>query len=367
MLKLKILTYLSRNPEVKAVDIAAAIGENKTEINRVLYEARGLGLVQFNEIDYSWQITEEGARYASKDALNVPTSIREMAPDPTPGAYPAPPTPIQREPRTEKSLKVDKNIARIFGFLEEWYKMDLSPLRDITTDSSVRWCKLTNHIIRGLPGIAVDHEIPDRSCWIAINRLKPIPPPLLEEILSQWMKVEDKPGKRPVISETIEVIDADAAEGLWQDYRDQEAHRATLSAREQEEAEPVVKPKNVMREVAHSDCPEVMEAHEGYMARWDVWSAEEVPRRKTIEINQELFSYRQQLESGISSNPQELVWGVGMTYRTGGNRLRFPLISIPVEFLLGEDLTLKIASIDRPAACNIHALLAEFPEGGGRL
>jgi DNA-binding MarR family transcriptional regulator len=31
MLKLKILTYLYRNPEVNAVDIADAIGEDKTE------------------------------------------------------------------------------------------------------------------------------------------------------------------------------------------------------------------------------------------------------------------------------------------------------------------------------------------------
>jgi very-short-patch-repair endonuclease len=364
MLKLKILTYLSRNPGAKPVDIAAAIGEDMTDISMFLYESRDVGLVQFNGIDYSWTITEEGARHASKEALNTPISTREMAIDPTPVPDPASSGSVQSEQRTDKSLEVDKNIARMFGFLEEWYMMDLTPLRDITTDSRVRWYKLNNHIIRGLPGIAVDEEIPDRSCWIAIDRLKPIPPPLLDEILNKWMKVEDKPGMSPIISETIEVIDAEATEDLWQEYREQEARRATLSAKEQEEAEPLVKPKNVMREIALSDCPEVMEAHEGYMARWDLWSAEEAPRRKTIEIYQELFSYRQQLESGTSSNPQELVWGVGMTYRTGGNRLRFPLFSIPVEFLPGEDLTLRIASIDRPAGCNIHALLAEFPEGG---
>jgi hypothetical protein len=338
MLKLKILTYLSRNPEVNAVDIAAAIGEDKTEILRILFESRDVGLVQFSGIDFSWTITEEGARYASKEALNAPVLTREMAIHPTP-------TPAPQEPRSDKILAVGKNIARMFGFLEEWYKMDLSPLRDITTDARVRWCKLNNNVIRGLPGIAVDEEIPDRSCWIAIDRLKTIPPPVLDEILNQWMKVEDKPLKRPIISESIEDIDAEATEELWQEYREQEAHLATLSAKEQEEAEPLVKPKNVMREIALIDCPEIMEAHEGYMARWDEWSAEEVPRRKTIDIYQELFSYRQQLESGTSSNPQELVWGVGMTYRTGGNRLRFPLFSIPVEFLPGEDLTLRIASI----------------------
>jgi very-short-patch-repair endonuclease len=360
MLKQKILTYLSCNPRANIILIAAAIGEHMTDISLFLYESRGLGLVEFNEIDYSWTITEKGVRHAAKNVTEAPTSKLKMATDPEPSV----PTPAQQEPRSDKSLEVDKNIAQMFGFLEEWYKMDLTPLRDINTDSRVRWCKLNNHIIRGLPGIAVDEEIPDRSCWIAIDRLKPTPPPLLDEILNQWMKVEDKPGKRPVISEMIEEIDAEATEQLWQEYREQEALRALFSATEQEELEPLVKPKNVIREIALSDCSAVMEAHEAYMARWDLWSAEEIPRRKTIEIYQELFSYRQQLESGTSSNPQELVWGVGMTYRSGGNRLRFPLFSIPVEFLPGDDLTLRIASIDRPAGCNIHALLAEFPEGG---
>jgi very-short-patch-repair endonuclease len=358
MLKQKILTYLSCNLGADSLGIAAAIGENFDTILLFLYEFRDAGLVQYDESDLSWTITEKGARHVSKDALNAPTSNRKMATDP------APSVPVQQEPKSDKSLEVDKNIARMFGFLEEWYKMDLTPLRDINTDSRVRWCKLNNHIIRGLPGIAVDEEIPDRSCWIAIDRLKPIPPPLLDEILNQWMKVEDKPGKRPVISEMIEEIDAEATEELWQEYREQEVQRAIFFNTEQELAEPLVKPKNVMREIALSACPEVIKAHEVYMAQWDLWSAEEVPRRKTIEIYQELFSYRQQLENGTSSNPQELVWGVGMTYRTKGDRLRFPLFSIPVEFLPGEDLTLRIASIDRPADCNIHALLAEFPEGG---
>jgi hypothetical protein len=74
-----------------------------------------------------------------------------MATDPTPAVDTAPSAPAQREHRTDKSLEVDQNVARMFGFLEEWWKMDLSPLRDITTDSRVRWCKLTRSTRRPSP------------------------------------------------------------------------------------------------------------------------------------------------------------------------------------------------------------------------
>ncbi|MDQ8192442.1 AAA domain-containing protein [Roseibacillus persicicus] len=256
------------------------------------------------------------------------------------------------------------NLSKMFGFLEEWYKMDLTPLCDIRADSRVRWCDLTNQAIEGLPGILLGDENPDTSCWLSVERLKPIQPPALPEVLYAWTKVIDDPGRTPELAEEISVLDEEATAALWEEYEERKKEIAQLPKDDPEKEKYLPTPENVMVVLLLENCPEVQQAWDGYFPEWESWSIEEAKRRKTIALYQDLFSYRQQLENGTAVNPQEMVWGVGMTYRSGPNRLRFPLLSIPVEFVGSTDsLTLKIAGLDRTPLCNIHAFLEEFPEG----
>lgn len=355
----EILSVLELNPHTKAREMASLFGEEKKALNRELYDLKARGFVQVDEDDYSWTLTEKGALHLPKHNSSSQTD-REVSPksSQTPkSTAPMPPSP-------EQNPDLAPNLAKMFGFLEEWYKMDLTPLCDIQADSRIRWCNLTNEAIEGLPGILLGDENPDPTCWLSIERLKPNEPPALPEALEDWTRVVDNPARTPELAAEISVLDEEATALLWEEFEQRKKEIAELPEDDPgRELEPTP-PENVFKVKKLEDCPEVQLAWDSYFPEWEHWSVEEAKRRKTIKLYQDLFSYRQQLRTGTTANPQEMVWGVGMTYRSGSERLRFPLLAIPVEFVGSADsLTLKITGLDRTPLCNIHAFLEEFPEG----
>ena len=259
MLKLQILTYLSKNPEAKAAEIAYALDQDKSAVNSILYKCRDLGLAQFNGVDYSWTLSEEGSQHLptddtphqrdqpmSKDLHAEQRSSDQVEADPV------------------QSPELDLNISKMFGFLEEWYKMDLTPLCDITADSRVLWCKLTNQTVQGLPGILVGAEVEDKSCWLSIERLKPVPPPVLPELLEDWTSVQDDPGKTPQIAPSISVVDREATDALWEDFHEETVRVAALPDEERANVEPIAAPSDVIVEISLEDRFDVQLAWNDY-------------------------------------------------------------------------------------------------------
>ena len=355
----EILSFLQLNPHTKAKEMASVFGKDKKSLNRELYDLQARGLVKMDDTDYSWTLTSEGSSYLQAQKASFQTN-QKVAPETsqtTNSTETMPPAP-------EQNPDLAPNISKMFGFLEEWYKMDLSPLRDIREDSRIRWCNLTNVTIKGLPGILLGDENPDTSCWLSIERLKPIEPPALPESLEAWTVIVDDPHRTPELAKEISVLDEEATASLWVEFDERKKEIAELPEDDPAKELPLTSPENVYIVHKLEDCPEVQLAWDNYFAEWESWSVKEVKRRKTIKLYQDLFSYRQQLQNGTAANPQEMVWGVGMTYRSGSDHLHFPLLSIPIEFVGGTDsLTLKIAGLDRTPLCNIHAFLEEFPEG----
>jgi very-short-patch-repair endonuclease len=49
-----------------------------------------------------------------------------------------------------------------------------------------------------------------------------------------------------------------------------------------------------------------------YLSLWEAWAAGEKPRRYSIDLYGALFAIKHQLEAEETSNPTELVWGIGM-------------------------------------------------------
>lgn len=84
------------------------------------------------------------------------------------------------------------------------------------------------------------------------------------------------------------------------------------------------------------------ECHEGklqlpdFQRGWQPWSEREKPRRDTIKLYNALYMLRQQLE-GVSDVPVELVCGIGFaSLFRGGQRLRYPLLTMAMELSLDE-------------------------------
>lgn len=366
MLEIQILSHIFENPEASARDMAWTLAADKKEVDHILEDLLSRGLADEDSSELLWTISAEGCYYLSErdvpsqednPALDVPTLKSSPTVEMT--------TPVQDSPQ-EPSQNPDlgRNLSQMFSFLEEWYKLGLTPLCDIGSDSRIRWCGLTNHAIDGLPGILVGDDTEDQLCWLSVQRLKQTPPPELHEVLIDWCSVKDNPEIEPEILESISVVDEEATEALWEEFQVRKKQIAKLPEDDPTREQELVAPEEVLIEYSLENLPDVQEAWDEYRSQWGEWSTSEIPRRKTIALYQRLFSYRQQLENGTAANPQELVWGVGMTYRSGAEGLRFPLLSIPVEFIgSAKDLTIRIGGLNRPPHVNIHALLDEFPEG----
>ncbi|MDB4607813.1 AAA family ATPase, partial [bacterium] len=365
MLTAQILSYLSENSRAKANEIAKAIGKvtdsepTQFRINSALAELEKTGFAKLNDFDFTWMLTEAGILHARKqsnpDRLGKTTQPKTLKSSKENQE-------IQIESPANQELS--SNVSKMFGFLEEWYKMDLKPFSNIGLDSRVKWCELTNLAIRELPGILVGDEIADKSCWLSIERLKPISPPDLPEILDEWTSVTNDPSKQPEIETEIYVVDKDATEIVLEQHRKEQLRITNLPEDHPEKGEALDSPGDVVIKIFLVDQLEIQTAWDDYHSSWKDWASEEIIRRKTIALYKALFSYRQQLENSTDSSPQELVWGVGMTYLSGKESLRFPLLSIPIEFIGNtDDLTIKIAGLDRPPYCNISAFLNDYPEG----
>ena len=84
------------------------------------------------------------------------------------------------------------------------------------------------------------------------------------------------------------------------------------------------------------DRPEVASAIDGWIAGpWADWAAEELPRRRTIALYQQLYKVFQMREA--SETPIELIWGIGQVdWQKDGRIIDRPLLEIRVDIELDD-------------------------------
>ena len=368
----QILNYLRTNPESKARWIAKDLGLERRDVNSILYQCLQQGLVRRDPSFYTWSISNQDSQTTSSMPKEEPNHYTE----------PSPPTQVQEsipqetveletvelEPMIPPNPELAKASAQIFNFLEEWFNLNRRPLLDIKDDSRVRWSKLSNQSAEGLPGIDIGDELAQSGSWLSIQRLEKITPPEVPEALEEWVSPSDLPTKSVTIAESIKIFDEKATQQAFAEYEHQLQEWNELPESEQEQASAPQQPEDIFHTYLLEESPELVDAWQTYLTNWNQWSESEIPRRKTIELYHDLFSYRQQLTEGNTQSPQELVWGVGMTYRDKNESYRFPLISIPVEFSEpAADLSIQIRPIDRPSSANLHALFEDYPAGAATL
>lgn len=208
-------------------------------------------------------------------------------------------------------------------YLEHWDKLNRVPIFDVVAHQGL---SLWQNDIFQLPGISFNTADAGGEIWMAIDRLRPVKPPLPPEEISPWIVVSEDPANEPHRRESLpSPSEPDAIENFDDDLN---------------------------REIEFTIYLE---------GQWAYWSATELPRRKSIAIYDKLFNLLQAIETEGAETALELVWGIGVSLWKPENHpaLRYPLISRLVEIdPIGNDMALRIRPRAAPPILETDAFAA---------
>lgn len=141
--------------------------------------------------------------------------------------------------------------------------------------------------LAGLPGVELDRKVEGDHIWLQVKRLETTSPPPVDEGVKLFVSVSmDPSGPEPALNEQalkhrhatdLRTLTPEAAGAADQ------ARRASVA-----------------------------KALSAYAPLWRAWSEGEKPRRKTVSLYGDLFMLKGRLEGDETSNPSELVWGMGV-------------------------------------------------------
>lgn len=199
--------------------------------------------------------------------------------------------------------------------------------------------------LQGLPGVDFDIKLEGDHVWLRVARLQASPAPPVD---ARWKGVlvhaEEPDGPAPHLAE------AALSHRIVSEQRDApSAEHALIATRIRAAAQKVL---------------------DGYAPLWAAWAAGETPRRRTIGLYGDLFALKHQLESDATSQPHELVWGLGVAAwqlalpdkANSHTDFQYPLITQALELSLdGTTLALELRprsiepriEFDAFAACSL--------------
>ena len=235
--------------------------------------------------------------------------------------------------------------------------------------------------LKGRNGIR--HEVSDEDgpIWLSIDRLKRIPPPAVSEEIQSWITVAAEPTNEPIIeavrTETLPIarVDQLLEEGIILEEDVQPAMRADSFGGEEEQSG--------LRDVIFrlQNAPQLETAVQDYVkGPWREWAVTEAPRRETIQVYDNFFSFQQSLQTTDGEQGVEIVWGIGMMrWRLEDGRvIDHPIIEqlaeIDIDTLSGRinirprqtepTVPLKpLFAIQNPGAEQVHSFAKDFFAG----
>lgn len=187
--------------------------------------------------------------------------------------------------------------------------------------------------LRGLPGVTFDISTEGDHTWLRVERLEAASPPAVDEKLRGLIRIDDNPfGNKPTIDEV--------------------AMRAHIAAATKD------KPPADVAELERRSRATLDAALTRYVLFWEAWAEGEKPRRKSIDLYGDLFAVRHALEAEETSNPSELVWGMGISAwnlsykdrdKTTIVNFEYPLLTQQMEVAI-DDVSMALTL--RPRATN---------------
>lgn len=204
-------------------------------------------------------------------------------------------------------------VGDLLTYIEQVEKLKIKPPFSVPTEYFAAF----QHELRGLPEIRFNVQSEGEDIWLCIPRLKEIPAPEPDEKLSPWITLHKTPAKPPELKLSSELPNT-------QDAAEQAKARA-----------------------------EIRELFDWYVENlWTPWAVTELPRRKTIQRYNQIFTIQQAIAEEGADTPLELVWGIGMALwkREGrATTLKYPLITQACEVILNRhtfDLEVRPRNVD---------------------
>jgi very-short-patch-repair endonuclease len=208
-----------------------------------------------------------------------------------------------------------ERLITLLEYIEHVEKLNRKPAFTIPTDFYAGY----EHELRGLPGVEFDVTAEGDEVWLRVPRLKEEDPPEPPALLRSWLNQSKNPDKEPTLRDEL-VIDPR-------------------------------RPGAVAERIKRSSNAQIDHLFAQYLSEvWTPWAEHERPRRRTIALYNRLFLLEQVLEADGADTPLELVWGIGIALwqHPGGQLIRHPIISQPVEISLDlQSLALQVRPRDR--------------------
>jgi AAA domain-containing protein len=196
---------------------------------------------------------------------------------------------------------------------------------------------ITKSDTENLPGVR--HDIRDDEggqVWLEVERLARKEPPRPPDELAEWIVLSPNPEKVPE-ARPYRLVTVDAAR------RDEALAKAEVRpddvrAAPRKSGEPENAPPRFDLTLRLEDRSDIAKAIDEWIAGpWTHWAAEEVPRRRTIKLYQQMYKVFQLLEVGAAESSIELMWGIGSaSWQKDSKLLDRPLLERRVEIELDD-------------------------------
>ena len=226
-------------------------------------------------------------------------------------------------------------LKSLFGYIEEQLK-EIDP-RGYHLPK-IDGFKLVPNEVSQRPRVDLDGKTEGDHVWMRVCRLESTQPPEVKgEVAQALIRKSSNPfGPRPEVDEN----------GIRQALLDALPEDVTKDQRDEIERE--------IRSHADQSLAE-------HLVAWEIWAANEIPRRKTIELYSELFALSRKISSTESTKPIELVCGIGVSaWKLGAGEkidFQYPLLTQSLEIVINpQSMDIEV----RPRAVDTRVELDAF-------
>ncbi len=231
-----------------------------------------------------------------------------------------------------------ERLVRLLNYVEQVIRLDEKVVLQLSDyrlpDGTAFFFTGPEH--RDLPGVRVGARDDEGPVWLEVARLTRQEPPSPPAQIADWTVLSSDPASPPR-SRSRRLVAADAAQ--------RNLAVANGEVRPEDVAETSRKPDGAADAPPSFELtlrldhrPEVAAEIANWIAGpWSKWATDELRRRETIAIYQQLYKLFQMLEVGGYESPIELVWGIGLVHwQKDGRALNRPLLEVRADLELDD-------------------------------
>ena len=223
-----------------------------------------------------------------------------------------------------------ERLARLLNYVEQVVRLDERVVFQLSDyhlpDGTAFAINGLEH--RDLPGVRFGVRDDEGPVWLEVARLarQESPPPPAE--VADWIVLSPDPASPPR-SRSRRLVTANAAERDLA-LANGEVRSEDVVETSRKRDDPAEAPPCFELTLRLEHRPEIGNTVTNWVAgAWSRWATEELRRRDTIAIYQQLYKLLQMLEVGGYESPIELIWGIGLVHwQKDGRVVNRPLLEI---------------------------------------